>query len=187
MPTTRDHVLRGGLACAALLSLSTMTACSGDDPAPAGKGGRVATISGAPSTPAGAEQQGAMLRIDMTEADRKAVYDVYYACLEGHGVRMQEKFPGGPKVPTQEKKDNPEGYHACDAKEPYLDPLLDKTRNPKYADQFRNWLTCMNSKGVEVSGNWDDEFLKFGKRRAGIDGQEYLRIYRECDMASFKP
>jgi hypothetical protein len=31
-----------------------------------------------------------------------------------------------------------------------------------------------------------DEFLKFGKRAPGIDGQKYLEIYRQCDMASYK-
>jgi hypothetical protein len=43
----------------------------------------------------------------------------------------------------------------------------------------------MNSHGVEVSGQPDDEFLKFGKRAPGIDGPKYLEIYRQCDMASY--
>ena len=156
--------------------------CGGSDPAP-----RVATIAGTASAgPSAPAAEGAMIRIDMTQADSEALYRTYYACLSSHGVRMVAKAPGLPKIPAQEEKDNPGGYRACKAKEPYLDPLLDKTKNPKYADQFRTWLSCMNDHGVEVSGAWDDDFLKLGKRAPGIDGKKYMEIYRQCDMASYK-
>jgi hypothetical protein len=151
----------------------------------AGSPPQVATIAGTPSA-APSAATGAMIRIDMTPAENEALYRTYYACLAEHGVRMTVKAPGFPKIPDEEEKDNPVGYRACATKEPYIDPLLDKAKNPKYADQFRTWLTCMNEHGVEVSGAWDDDFLKYGKRAPGIDGKKYLEIHRQCDMASYK-
>jgi len=189
MPFTRDNVLRGVLLGAALLGLCAMAGCGGQpEQSAGGKSDQVATIAGASAAPSAApqsaQQEGVMLRIDMTEENIKAVWDTYYACLKANGVRMITK--GGNQVPGQDEKQAPAGYRACKAKEPYLDPLVDKTKNPQYPDQFRTWLACMNSHGVEVSGNWDDEFLNFGKRAPGIDSKKYVQIYRQCEMASYK-
>jgi hypothetical protein len=174
---------RAALLGALLLGMCVLSGCGGGSDSP-----RVATIAGtasAASSAPDADSDGVMVRIDMTQAEIDALNATYDACLGAHGVKMIAK-PTGQKVPAQEEKDNPAGYRACKAKEPYLDPLLDKTKNPKYADQFRTWLKCMNEHGVEVSGAWDDEFLTFGKRAPGIDGKKYLEIYRQCDMASYK-
>ena len=189
MPFARHNVLRGVLLCAALLGLCAAAGC-GDQPerSAGGKSDQVATIAGASaapsSAPQSAQQEGVMLRIDMTEEEIKAVNDTYYACLKANGVRMFNKM--GTDVPAQDEKQAPAGYRACKAKEPYIDPLIDKTKNPNYADQFRKWLACMNDNGVEVSGNPGDEFLNFGKRAPGIDGKKYVQIYRQCEMASYK-
>lgn len=179
---TTIAAMSGKRAVFGVLLALTAAAC-GDQGATAPP--RVATIAGSAQPSASAQPEGVMLRIDMSQKDKEAVYDAYYACLKTNGVAMMRKGPGLKEIPRQQEKDNPAGYRACRAKEPYLDPLLDKTRNPKYADQFRVWLTCMNSHGVEVSGQPDDEFLKFGKRAPGIDGTKYLEIYRQCDMASY--
>jgi hypothetical protein len=187
----RGDVFRGALLGAALFGVGVAAGCSGQ-PADSG-GGRsdqVASIAGAsapaasPSGTQAGSQEGVMMRIDMTEADRQAVSRTYHACLATHGVRMAQKQ--GEKVPMQEERDAPAGYRACAAKKPYLDPLVDKTKNPRYADQFRAWLSCMNSHGVEVSGSPDDEFLNFGNRAPGIDGKKYVEIYRQCEIASYK-
>lgn len=183
----RGDVFRGALLGAALFVVGLTTGCGGESAdSGGGRSDQVASIAGAslPAAPPSASQEGVMLRIDMTEADREAVSRAYYACLATHGVRMTQKQ--GEKVPVQEEQDAPAGYRACAAKKPYLDPLLDKTRNPQYADQFRAWLSCMNSRGVEVSGSPDDEFLNFGKRAPGIDGKKYVEIYRQCEIASYK-
>jgi hypothetical protein len=186
MLSNRDDVLRGVLVCVALSALTGCGSSGSDKASDNAKSGEVATISGTavPSASKAAQQEGVMLRIDMTQADMEGVYDSYWACLGAHGVKMITKLSR--KIPGEDEKDNPAGFRACKAKEPYLDPLLDKTKNPKYADQLRVWMACMNTNGIEVSGNWDDEFLKFGKRKAGIDSKKYLEIYRQCEMASYK-
>jgi hypothetical protein len=185
MPLPTRQASRAVLLGALLLGVSALAGCGGSDRTDSG---RVATIAGtasAASSAPGANPDGVMLRIDMTQAEIDAVNATYYACLGAHGVKLIAK-PSGQKVPAQEEKDNPAGYRACTAKKPYLDPLLDKTKNPKYPDQFRTWLACMNQHGVEVSGAWDDEFLNFGQRAPGIDGKKYLEIYRQCDIAAYK-
>jgi hypothetical protein len=191
MLSLRGDVFRGALLGAALFGVGLTAGCGGGEPADSGgaKSDQVASISGA-ATPAAAQsgggQEGVMLRVDMTEADRQAVWRTYYACLETNGVRMMQKQKAGEKIPAQEEREAPAGYRACTAKKPYLDPLVDKTKNPQYADQFRAWLRCMNSRGIEVSGSPDDEFLNFGKRAPGIDSAKYLDIYRQCEVASYK-
>jgi hypothetical protein len=179
----RRHVV------AALCATALLSGCS-DDPAPTGAGtsDRVATIASGAATakPSPSAEPGVMLRVDMTEQDRERVYDAYWACLESHGVRMITKGQGAKKVPAEQSKDNRSGYAACEDKEPYLDPLLDKSRNPNYADQTRAWMKCMNERGVEVSGNWDDDFFTFGERAPGIDSRKYLAIYRECEVQSYR-
>jgi hypothetical protein len=187
------HVRRWLIAT--LCATGLLSGCS-DEPASsdAGTSDQVASIAGGSTAkPSPSPESGAMLRIDMTEEDRERVYDSYYACLESHGVKMTRKGaelpnppPDAPKVPAEENKENRSGYAACKDKEPYLDPLLDKTRNPQYADQTRAWMKCMNNRGIEVSGNWDDEFFSFGKRAPGIDSKKYLEIYRECEMESYR-
>ncbi|MCA2219095.1 hypothetical protein [Jidongwangia harbinensis] len=192
-PTHVRHWLIAALCATGLLSGCSDEPSSSD----AGTSDRVATIAGGPTAkPSPSPETGAMLRIDMTEEDRDRVYDAYWACLESHGVKMVSKagsekvdMPDNvpvPKVPEQENKKNRSGYAACKDKEPYLDPLLDKARNPNYPDQTRAWMKCMNNRGIEVSGNWDDEFFSFGKRAPGIDSKKYLEIYRECEMQSYR-
>jgi hypothetical protein len=179
----RRHII------AALCATALLSGCSSDpSPSDTDGSGKVATIAGGDATakPSPSPERGVMLRVDMTQEDQDRVYDAYWGCLASHGVRMISKGTGAKKVPAEETKENRSGYAACKDKEPYLDPLLDKARNPDYPDQTRAWMKCMNDRGIEVSGNWDDEFFKFGKRAPGIDGQRYVAIYRECQVQSYR-
>jgi hypothetical protein len=91
---------------------------------------------------------------------------------------------GGYEMPDLEAGEKPaEAFQACASKKPYLDPKYTKEGNPKYAEQTLAWMACMNREGVEVSGNWDDDFFKFGKVRPGTDRQN---VDRKCYIESYR-
>ncbi|MEU4562211.1 hypothetical protein AB0F72_27825 [Actinoplanes sp. NPDC023936] len=173
-----------GVILAALFLVLPVAGCS-QDPAPQSSSGEVATITGtqAATKPSAAAQRGTMLRIDMTEDEIQQAHQAYTACLKANGVAVGPK--GLDREPTaQDKASAP--FQACQDKEPYLDPLMDKTKNPRYADQTRAWMKCMNERDIPVSGNWDDEFFTIGDAPAGMDSNEYKEVYRQCQVESYK-
>lgn len=138
------------------------------------------------SSDAGSGRKGAMTSMTMTEEEKQVLWKVWYTCLKSHGAQMFKKFPEAkeelPKDP--EKRQPASAYSACEAKEPYLDPLFDKDGNPKYAEQTTAWIACMNREGVEVSGNWDDEFLTWGKVDPKVKDKN--AVYLKCYAESYK-
>jgi hypothetical protein len=193
---TRIRTRRSWVLVAALVVLCVPGGCSADTDTSksdqiAAKSDEVATIVGttAPAKPAAKgppPQDGTVVRMDMSDAERDAMYVAYYACLKTQGVKFESYRRNGKvikEVPKEDQKDKPAAYRTCRSKEPVVDPLLDKNQNPNYADQTRAWMSCMNKAGVPVSGNWDDEFFKIGKPRAGVD---YAKTTTRCWMESYR-
>ena len=146
----------------------------------------IATKSSPAASSSAAGEDGWEIRPDSTQADISAAYVTYYACLKTHGVAMVKKDATGQGIPASAVEKPAAAYQACKSRKPYLSPLLDKTKNPNWADQTRTWMACMTGKGVPVSGDPFADFFTFGQRRADIDGARYVEIYRECQMVAYK-
>jgi len=177
------------LICAGTLSVVALVGCSDQAAEKDSASPEVATISGtagpaASQSKALAADVGAMIRMDMTEVDKGAIYNTYYSCLKAQGVTMWDKGIPNNKdlIPVEDwEKTWPGAVTACKSKEPYLDPIFDKTRNPKLADQTRAWMKCLNEGGVEVGGQWDAEFFDFGEVRPGVDRRAVMqKCYKEA-------
>lgn len=189
--TARSIAVRRIVALSVAATMCWTVAGCGGDGSPAAKRDGVASIatpSASAKAPGSAETTGTVLRIDMTEADIKAVNDAYDACLRSHGVKGEVYDFGGTKVEKLRAhiQDYPEAVAACKDKEPQIDPLLDKQKNPHYADQTRAWMKCMTEHGIPVTGNWDDEFFNIDRSKSNLTSEQYLEIYRRCQMESYK-
>ncbi|MFD5199390.1 hypothetical protein ACFWM7_04310 [Streptomyces sp. NPDC058375] len=195
----RDSIRRPVLALlAAPVCLGLITACSDGGSGASGEGAdsQVASVetpgvkgsegssdadgSGASS---GSGEKGVMISMSMTEEEKADIHDAWYACLKAEGVQMTKK--GDTEVVKDLVKRQPAAaYTACGTKEPYLDPLYTKDGNPKFAEQTQAWMVCMNREGIEVSGNWDDEFFTFGKVDPKVKNKD--EVHRTCYSESYK-
>jgi hypothetical protein len=148
-----------------------------------------------PST-AKAQKKGVMISMTMTPEETDAINDAWYDCLETNGAEMWykdgKKAPlrhSGMRVPKNLDARQPaSAYKACEAKEPYVDPLYDKNTNPKYAEQTVAWMACMTRNGIEVSGNWDDDFYTYGKEAPELKNDPKARdkVRTKCYAESYK-
>jgi hypothetical protein len=152
-----SHAMAAVCGVAALL-----TACSGTQaPAPkdvaslATPGSSGQPTSNAPA--AGGEQQRPQLRLDSSDAEVQQAWDGYHVCLKQNGHKMlsarQHAGPSGPVDGPDMNDDSPESKAAedkCKGKLPLQPPEMDAKTNPKYLDDYHEWVKCMNDKGLPV-------------------------------------
>ena len=199
--TRRTRPAAAGTAAALLLALAGCgadpTAAEGvaslprppSAPAPAGPSATPAPSgpSPAPATPApSGTPQRPQLRVDSTpeEIDRYNV--AWAACLQAQGAPVGGKpmAEGSDQmVPLGIVEREPAAaYEACAHLEPLSAWELDPERNHRFAEDFREWLRCMNDRGVRVSGTpdgpmeWDT---------SGVSREERFRVTDECNVASY--
>lgn len=190
----RRSALRLALTAVCCLGIAACSSGSsgedeGKDPgvasvtSPKGEDGKKPSAGDRPGT-----RKGVMIAMNATDEETDAIYNAWYACLKEHGVRMTTKPKTDQLVIVDEDARRPaEAYRTCADKEPYLDPLLDKNENPRYAEQTKAWMACMNRNGIEVSGTWDDEFFQFGDVAPELkDWEDRRKVYDRCNAESYK-
>ncbi|MET9013308.1 hypothetical protein ABZX74_20655 [Streptomyces olivaceoviridis] len=174
-PRRTRRVRAAVLATALLTAGAALTACGG---AGGTDGGRKASDSGiaslatpsargatssAQSSTAAIEAKRPQLRLDSSQEESDRLWDAYWACLQAHGVPMNNARvdrPGkqappvdDPKVADQYKAQ----YHACLSRMP-LQPVEERPEtNPHYADDHRAYVGCLKSKGMKVHEVFGDD------------------------------
>lgn len=185
------HVKMVGLA----VLLLSLAACGGQSEA---SEPQVATIPGATmsastgprSSSSGADRQ---LPLGATKQEIDRVYDAYYACWMQHGVPSAPGENGGPLLSY---KMNQEKYQpavdACADKEPLGAPELDPHQNPNFADNLREQLQCVRSRGLSMeiryagtdgASLWVAPETKANLAKA--NSAEGLETQRQCEISAF--
>ncbi|WP_253209539.1 hypothetical protein [Streptomyces niphimycinicus] len=125
-------------------------------PTPLSGGGRTKGTSAAQSSDAAIEAKRPQERLDSPQGEIDQLWNVYWACLQAHGVPMNTRrveHPGDQAPPVQDQKVTDQykaQYHACLYKMP-LQPVEERPEtNPHYADDHRAYVKCLSSKGYKV-------------------------------------
>ena len=132
---------------------------------PAHQDPNVATLTGtAPSSaPAQNDSKRPQLRLDTTDAERDRLDTAYDDCLVAHGVKVNPIDQSGPVGNGPGRRLDQSGepksaYVACADKLPLQPPELDEDKNPNFAAQWNDNVTCLRAHGLMVHvtkpGEW---------------------------------
>ncbi|WP_113701950.1 hypothetical protein [Nonomuraea lactucae] len=195
------NVLTGAFAVTALV-LGTGCSASADGGDAGGTRGDVASLAHKDGQSKKKESPGRaasgtdrpQIRLDTSEREKLDMYQPYLSCLKEHGVPVQ-KGGGGPAgnkpapdpsklyYPSVDVSKYPAAVKACDGKMPQQPPELDPKKNPRYLDDFRAWIKCMDGRGVKVDALPDGS--GFNWREVTVSDAERDRIVDECEMEAF--
>ncbi|WP_331767448.1 hypothetical protein [Embleya sp. NBC_00896] len=200
-PARRSRsVALSGVALAALLVL---TACGADDadksssqvaslptsaaPAqdrPAAPGTAGGQVGAPPATSADTSQAPTagrpQRRLDTSEEEEKRMWAAYEACLTGKGVDTRQT--GSVEGEIARTKKYAREFKECEIKLPLMAPEMDRKTNPKYDDDMRNWVKCMNAKGMKVKVV-SDGWTFTGE--STLTNEQHRKIEQECKMEAF--
>ncbi|WP_159054160.1 hypothetical protein [Streptomyces sp. AS58] len=155
------------LSAAVLIGGGVLPACSsGTDAADKPRVDTLSTLSpGAeatkgegdkdPSADPAVEAKRPQLRLDTSDEERARLGDAYNACLEAQGVPMETEraASAGAKQASPVQGLGPEyddEFDACLVKLPLQPPETAPDTNPQYADDFRAYVQCLQSRGMKV-------------------------------------
>jgi hypothetical protein len=129
-----------------VLLLAALAACSTPEQKPPQiaslntTGAGTAATAASTAAPAGERPR---LRLDMTQEDEIALYEVQSRCLAEHGVDKSKFETEG--VPSKQVMDA--AQKACESKQP-LPPWEKDAKNPEAADFANRVVQCLRGKGV---------------------------------------
>ncbi|MGW3150948.1 hypothetical protein ACWDG1_41220 [Streptomyces sp. NPDC001177] len=138
-------------------------------------------------------QGGPRLRLDSTDDEVRALWNAYYSCLKDHGGKVEQIT--GPKAAgkymlsgANDKEQPPAAVKACTTKRPIPVPETDPDQNPHYADDFRDWVKCLNDRGIPVKALPDASGWNYDKSMSEDEkgSPRTQRIERECEIQAFK-
>ncbi|MFE1511043.1 hypothetical protein [Streptomyces sp. NPDC058726] len=132
------------------------------------------------------------IRLDTTIEEEVRMYQGYLRCLKDHGVDIGRAggkggdqidpnslwFPGidvAEELPEVEKK--------CLSKKPLTPPELDPKRNPKYMEDYHEWIECNNRRGLKVDPLPDGSGWNFKEDGEIPDNAD--QIDSECEYEAF--
>jgi hypothetical protein len=132
---------------AALAVVAALSACSTTATTPRVASlatGGTTTASGTTGNTAGRPQW----RLDSTEAEVKALWMAYWACLGDHGHKMY------PERGSADMDSHTPQYEAavaaCANKMPLMPDELDSRKNPHYLDDYHAYMKCLTGHGMAV-------------------------------------
>ncbi|MFF3949562.1 hypothetical protein ACFYYN_32795 [Streptomyces sp. NPDC001902] len=177
------------LACATLLAGCGGSA--GHTDAESGKRDVASLATGSPSATASgaapsrsAEEGRPQLRLDSSDAERDRYWNAYATCLKDHGHKMI--LSRGPY--SIDQHDNSPTARAaqktCAGKLPLQPPELDRDRNPHYDDDYRAYVTCLNSHGLKVVALPDNSGWTYDGQTTMSD-TEQTKVDKSCTMEAF--
>jgi hypothetical protein len=130
--------------------------------------------------------------MDTSDEDGDAIWQAWYKCFKDHGGVVhpvpEEKVRKKGMITADAAEQPAAVVKACAHKEPVTPWQLDRDRNPEYADDFRDWVKCIEGKGLPIDPlpnaegwNYDDSVSQ--DERASARTQE---IVDSCEMEAFK-
>ncbi|MGC0415573.1 hypothetical protein [Embleya sp. AB8] len=157
-------------------SLPTSAGPAKDQPgAPPGTSAN--TASGTSGVPAGGRPQ---RRLDTSAEEEKRMWDTYEACLSSKGVDIRQT--GTVEGEIARTKKYAREFKECEVKMPLMVPEMDPKQNPKYADDMRDWVKCMNGKGMKVKVT-SDGWTFTGE--SSLSNEQQRKVEQDCKMEAF--
>jgi len=188
------------------LAVTTMLSAAGcgsdktDDSSVATLASRPAAVTGsaaAATNPAAGRPE---FRLDMTEAERWRMLQVWYHCLKDAGAPTYAikgtKLENQPGVQAGDIMPQYTGYiytdprlaeprRKCVNQEPREPAELDPKRNPHYADQFKAEIDCIRKAGFEVSVLKDPDGSDDLQISLNNNGKDPAKVENDCKLKAF--
>ncbi|MFI0978150.1 hypothetical protein ACH4SP_14275 [Streptomyces sp. NPDC021093] len=215
MPTSLTSLIPGkrSLAAAAVLvSLSLLTGCGGgggggdgakgtegrSDVASLDKGDKGDEGKGADrdasekaKSPEEAKRDAAesgrpQRRLDTSDEEEQRMWNTYNSCLKDNGVKMQQGMVvGSGETPVEGPREPKAAYEKCLIKLPLMPPEMDPKTNPRYQDDFTEWVRCINEGGVGVKALADGSGWTYtGDLK--MPGAQAHKIENDCKVKAFR-
>lgn len=173
-------------AVGALVSLSLLTACSGEsESAGKAKDNEVASVTGGgKGSQDPAQPERPLIRPDTSREEERRLNQVYQDCLAQQGLRMYKDTDGSYRgISEQNKAKVATAKKACASKEPETLPQRAAREDPEYQDKYDHWLKCMRSHGLKVSATPDAPgAFSFPD---GLPSEDKEKWIKKCEAEAF--
>ncbi|MDX3356529.1 hypothetical protein PV703_25160 [Streptomyces sp. ME01-24h] len=137
------------------------------------------------TTPSADSEQGRpQLRLDSSDTERDRYWNAYAGCLKDHGHKML--LARGP-YSIDQHDNSPTAKAAqktCAGKLPLQPTELRRDSNPHYDDDYRAYITCLNSHGLKVTALPDNSGWNFDGQPA-MSEAEQAKLDKSCTMEAF--
>jgi hypothetical protein len=178
------------LAAVGTVAISVLSGCGGGSGEASRPGEDVASISGPSASAESAKPSAApdsgrpQQRLDSTAEEERKLTNAWASCLKDHGVKTYTKgSPGGEwTFPSAEASEFPASAKVCASKQPLQPAETDPKRNPHYADDFCDWIKCMNSRGLKVVALPDNSGWNYAGSTLPSNSDE---IENDCELRAF--
>jgi len=179
-------------AAVVAVAISVLSGCGGGSGGAGKPGDDVASLSDPRASAESAKSSAAsdsvsgrpQLRLDSTPDEERRLTNAWASCLKDHGVKTYTKSgPGGDwTFPDTDASPYPASAKVCASKQPRQPAETDPTRNPHYADDFRDWIKCMNSRGLKVVALPDNSGWNYASEKNPPNADE---IENDCELKAF--
>jgi hypothetical protein len=176
---------------AALVLAVSLTGCSGGKDE-SSSGAAVASLPGqgdkAQAAAHSDDPRRPHLRVDTTDEEKERLISVWGRCVKSQGAPVSEK-EGGLVVPDlTQRQAFLKAYQACADKEPVYPPALDPAQNPRYADDERNWVKCVNEKSPIIKVKLTDDGPRETESYDNVTGAvraAFEETFQNCKYEAF--
>ncbi|MEU8887156.1 hypothetical protein [Streptomyces sp. NPDC048442] len=124
-------------------------------------------------------------RLDTSDEEDQRMWNTYNACLKDNGVKMRQGMVvGSGEVPEEGPPKPKAAYDKCLIKMPLMAPELDPKTNPRYQDNFTEWVRCINKNGVPVKalpGNTGWTYTAQPK----MPPEQSRKVENDCKLKAF--
>lgn len=209
-PPTHPTARAAALCAAVLIAGAALTACGSPDGTGPEKGtakGVDTLVTDTPSakdrpspksSAAAVDDKRPQLRLDTSDEERDRLGDAYNACLQAHGVPMnteRAQAAGKKQAPPLQSPEIGRKYKAafdaCLVKLPRQPPETQPDTNPRYADDYRDYVKCLQKRGMKIHMVPDTSVYPdglgwtFDGNTAGIPASKEPKAERDCTMEAF--
>ncbi|MCX4903714.1 hypothetical protein [Streptomyces sp. NBC_00878] len=188
----RSAVLAGVGTAAALSLLAACGGGSGGDGNTSSEDKGVASLDspsaggGSSTASADADAGRPQLRLDTSEAERARLTGIYFDCLHEKGVPGGRKPGASHFSPAGDAAKYPAAYKACQSKNPLQPPEQDPAKNPHYADDYRDYIKCLNDGGLKVHALPDNAGWTYDSSVPTMSASAQDKLDRTCTLKAFQ-
>jgi hypothetical protein len=178
----RCHALRASLLITTGLALVALQAgCARDPQASADSPDtrNLSNLQGVAASLGPADAERPRHRVGETDADRERIIAPWRTCMKDNGADL-DTMPPSIEGAARWAQEHQSAGLACRSLLPLPPWGLDRT-NPEYRENVRQWVECMNDRGLSIIATPDDAQSpwRFGGDSA-LSPEESSRVQQDC-------
>lgn len=124
------------------------------------------------------------LRLDSSEAEKDRYWHIYATCLKEHGHKMLTARGPDSIDQTDNSPTAKAATKACAGRLPLQPPELDRETNPRFDDEYRAYVKCLNREGLKVTALPDNSGWTYNGNTTMSQAQQ-AKVDKSCTMEAF--